>query len=943
MAIYHLETTPICRAKGQSAIAAAAYRAAEKLYDKNIDKMFDYRRKLGVDFKTILLPSGAASEFMCRAKLWNEAELRETRRNSRTAREFTISLPVELSNQVNIKMVEKFCQRHFADKGLACDICFHHLNSDNPHAHILTSTRELVGKEFTQKARWINSKSYLMDLRKDWEVCQNKELAIAGVDHTVTCESYKTRGLDIVGLDARFNKYDRTYVERLKQENTATILKNIDIIPSILTDMKAVITEYDINRFVDRNVSEEYIVEVKEKIYQSINLVELEKGKYTSISYFQREKELFENLDKIDNFDKSKFVEPKFVEEVSWDMGLSDEQERAVEYVTNTDSNIKNIQGYAGSGKSYTVKAIAKVFDQSGFRNRGLALSGQVADNLSKDCGISNSSTIASFLNGYEKGFEKIDKKTVLYVDEISLVGTVYSSRIIEIAHKHGAKLVNVGDDNQASAISAGGASRAIFDNTSSCTLSENRRQLDHLDKQATLDFSTGKTEKAIRYYHDKGAVIYHDTKKDLYSNITSQYVSHKSNDKSSVVLATTNNIVDQININIQHELKARGQLGDNHIHINGKNFYEKDRFMFLGNSRDLNIKNSNVGTIEKIKGNELQILLDGKEGRTINFNIQNYKSFDLGYSLTVHKAQGVSVDKVEYYLDQNTNNNLSLVGCTRHKEDLTVHCSKDLEKGIGNVEQLVKAVTKKSTKELVSDYEFKITKQYIDKNSELPIPIKQGKDLEQAIKLDIAIKQTTKELDIAKAKLQAATSYEQRIEYVDDVTTAQKAINTMESTKELYATNIDKHIDKLSLEDKYKNAFNEIKDADKKLKLEANREVQNIKNLEKIIKLDNQAKQTFKEAKYIKITTFKNYADFNAQYDVKKEKELKSKELFDERNELLKEFDKYKDVVSDKVKETDIYSKVNDINNIQLEHLQKEISQEKQIDNSMEMEFDYN
>ena len=154
--------------------------------------------------------------------------------------------------------------------------------------------------------------------------------------------------------------------------------------------------------------------------------------------------------------------------------------------------------------------------------------------------------------------------------------------------------------------------------------------------------------------------------------------------------MATTNNIVNQINLNIQNELKLRGQLGDNHIHINGKDFYEKDRFMFLGNSRELDIKNSNVGTIERIKGNELQIVLDGQDGRTINFNTQNYKNFDLGYSLTVHKAQGVSVDKVEYYVDQNTNTNLALVGCTRHKEDLTVHCSKDLEKGIGNVDQLV-------------------------------------------------------------------------------------------------------------------------------------------------------------------------------------------------------------------------------------------------------------
>lgn len=942
MAIYHLETKPICRAKGQSAVAAAAYRSAEKLFDKNINKMFNYRKKLGVDHKSLLLPHGAVNEFKYRAKLWNEAEKRETKRNARTAREFTISLPVELSNEVNIKMVEEFCKKNFADRGLATDICFHHLNSGNPHAHILTSTRELVGKEFTEKARWMDAKSYLINLRKDWEVSLNKELSIAGVDHTVTCESYKNRGLDIKGLDAKFNKYDRTYVERLKQENTATILNSIDTIPSILTEMKAVITAYDIDRFIDRNVSEEYIEEVKEKIYQSINLVELEKGKYTSISYFQREKELFENLDKIDNFDKSKFVESQFVENVSWNMGLSQEQQGAVEYTTNTDSNIKNIQGYAGSGKSYTVKAIAKIFDQSGFKNRGLALSGQVADNLSKDCNISNSSTITSFLNGYDKGFERIDKKTILYVDEASLIGTVDYSRIIEIAHKHGAKLINVGDDNQASAISAGGASRAIFDNTSSYTLSENRRQLDHLDKQATLDFSTGKAEKAIRHYHDKGAVIYHDTKEDLYSKITSQYVSHKDNEKTSVVLATTNSIVEQINLNIQQELKSRGQLGDKHININGKDFYEKDRFMFLGNSRELNIKNSNVGTIERIKGNELQILLDGKEGRRINFNTKNYKSFDLGYSLTVHRAQGVSVDKVEYYLDQNTNKNLSLVGCTRHKEDLTVHCSKDLEKGIGNVEQLVKAVTRKSTKELVSDYDYKITKQYIDKSTELPTAIKQGKDLEQAIKLDIAIKQTTKELDITKEKMKLATTYQERMKVVDDISDCKKAISTMQSSKELYSKNIDKDIAKLQLESDYKLAFKDVLDNDKKLQLEAKREAENIKTLEQVIKLDNQAKQAFKEAKELKVTSYKDFADFNAQSDTKSAKELESKALFDKRNELLEEFDKYKDLMSQEVKDLDSYSKVCELNDKQVEHMQKELTIEKEIDNSLEMEFEY-
>ena len=237
--------------------------------------------------------------------------------------------------------------------------------------------------------------------------------------------------------------------------------------------MKAVISDYDINKFVDRNVSEEYILEVKEQIYKSINLIELEKGKYTSLQYLAKEKKLFEHIVKIDIEDKSKAVSAKHIETVSSHMGLSEEQARALSYVTNTDSNIKNIQGYAGSGKSYTLKAIAKVYDQAGFKNRGLALSGVIADNLSKDCDISNSSTISSFINRYEKGYEKIDNKTILYIDEASLVGTSDYSKVVSFAKESGAKLISVGDDNQASAISAGGASKAIFENTTSCTLSE--------------------------------------------------------------------------------------------------------------------------------------------------------------------------------------------------------------------------------------------------------------------------------------------------------------------------------------------------------------------------------------------------------------------------------------------------------------------------------------
>lgn len=939
MAIYRLNTTIISRSHGKSAIASAAYRSGEKLYDRKLDKEFDYTKKLGVDGSKILLPENADDLFSDREELWNKVEESETRRNSQLAREVTLSLPTELSNEQKKELVEKFCVEKFTSKGLACDIAYHHLNSKNPHCHIMTTTREIEGAELTKKARWANTKDFLIDLRKDWEVSVNRELERNGIDHKVSCESYRSRGLNITGLSAKFNDYDRTYVERLKQENTAEILKNIDVIPSVLTDNKAVINDYDITKFVERNVSEEYISEVKEKIYESLNLVELEKGKYTSLEYLGKEKNLFENLEQIDTYDKSKIIESKFIERVSFEMGLSQEQERALEYVTSEDSNIKNIQGYAGSGKSYTVKAIAKVYEQSGFKNRGLALSGVVADNLSKDCDIANSSTIASFINSYENGYEKIDNKTVVFVDEASLVGTSDYEKITSIVKDNGAKLVNVGDDNQASAISAGGASRAIFNHTSSCTLSENRRQKDQLDKKATYDFSTGKTENAIRHYHDKGSIKYHATQEEMYESIVSKYIDNLESNKSSLALATKNEIVETLNLNIQNTLKENGYLGEQSFTTKNKEFYEKDRLVFLSNSRDLNVKNGSIGTIERIKGNEVQVLLDGKEQNRINFNIKDYKNFDLGYSLTVHKSQGVTVDDTQLYLDKDTNKNLTLVGCTRHRENLTIHCSKDLEKGIANLDQLIEASNRKSTKDLVSDYEYKITKQYIDKTSNLPNSIKQGRDLEQVIKLDIAIKQQNKELDIAKANMKVVNTQEERMKLLDDITDKQKAIISMTKTKELYSNNIENDMNKSKLESEYKDAFKDILDKDKKLKLEAKREAENIKTLEQIIKLDNQAKQVFKEAKNMKITNYKDFADFNAQAEAKKAKELESKDLFDKRNNLLKEFDKYKDMMSDKVKSMDSYNKVQQLNTKQLEYSQKEISNEKSLNRSLELE----
>jgi hypothetical protein len=63
LAIYHLTTKLIRRSQGQSAVAAAAYRAGEELWDEQLQKLFDYSRRHGVDQTDIVLPSLAQHEW----------------------------------------------------------------------------------------------------------------------------------------------------------------------------------------------------------------------------------------------------------------------------------------------------------------------------------------------------------------------------------------------------------------------------------------------------------------------------------------------------------------------------------------------------------------------------------------------------------------------------------------------------------------------------------------------------------------------------------------------------------------------------------------------------------------------------------------------------------------------------------------------------------------
>ena len=202
MAIYHLSASIVKRSAGRSVTAAAAYRAAAKIEDLTTGILYDYTRKQGVDYREIISPisiNTIGNEWLLdREQLWNKVEEIEKRKDAQLAREITIAIPTELDRASQIELVREYVRSNFVDRGMIADINLHHLDGNNPHAHILLTMRNLqtspAGEvEFGLKNTDWNSKDLLLTQRKSWEEVTNKYLA-RNSDLRIDCRSLEAQG-----------------------------------------------------------------------------------------------------------------------------------------------------------------------------------------------------------------------------------------------------------------------------------------------------------------------------------------------------------------------------------------------------------------------------------------------------------------------------------------------------------------------------------------------------------------------------------------------------------------------------------------------------------------------------------------------------------------------------------------------------------------------------
>lgn len=360
------------------------------------------------------------------------------------------------------------------------------------------------------------------------------------------------------------------------------------------------------------------------------------------------------------------------------------------------------------------------VWEAAGYRVRGAALSGIAAEGLEAGSGI-ESRTLASLERGWAAGIDLLARGDVLVVDEAGMVGSRQMARVLSAVQDAGAKLVLVGDPEQLQAIEAGAAFRAVAERVGSVEITSVRRQAAGWQQEATKELATGRTGAALERYEAAGMVRGHDTLEAARASVVASWQAGRAEGGATsgcrqIMLAHRRVDVRALNEAARSLRLEEGELDREKaltvLTAQGERvFAPGDRVYFLRNDRGLGVKNGTLGTVCSLSvddevGVVVSIRLDGARagevGRLVSVSLREYDALDHGYAATIHKAQGVTVDRAHVLATGSMDRHGAYVALSRHREAVSVHWARD---DVGDRDGLVRRLSRERLKDTTLDY----------------------------------------------------------------------------------------------------------------------------------------------------------------------------------------------------------------------------------------------
>ena len=414
MSLYHLSVKVISRGDGRSAVAAAAYRAGEKLTCDHYEKIQDYTKKSGVEFTNIYAPENTNPELLDRQTLWNTVEKVERRKDAVLAREFEIAFPCELNAEQRKQLLDELCQKLVEKYNVVVDAAIHAPHTDsgsderNYHAHIMFTTRainehgEFASKKYRDFSR-DNGTQTVCDWREDFADLCNKHLELAGFDERVDHRSYADQNKHY--LEPTVHEGPAVTAMRRNGIDTEISLKNDEI---KLRNADAIERHEQIIAGLDQEIIvPKYINDQINELENELRLTEAEEHELLAefASLDQEEEQLQIQQSQAIDYAYEQFLELQYKYEI---------------YARNY-YHFENIKNKAIADKQRERDKSVRYMQKLGYENDNLFISAVYANFVEKPVWFVSESDMSAFKHAQHKAF----KESV--IDDLRQIKRIYS------------------------------------------------------------------------------------------------------------------------------------------------------------------------------------------------------------------------------------------------------------------------------------------------------------------------------------------------------------------------------------------------------------------------------------------------------------------------------------------------------------------------------------
>jgi hypothetical protein len=373
---------------------------------------------------------------------------------------------------------------------------------------------------------------------------------------------------------------------------------------------------------------------------------------------------------------------------------LGDDQAEAVKTIAASGRQVDLLVGPAGAGKTTTLLALREAWEQNYGPGSvvGLAPSATAAKVLADDLGIPCENTAKWLADHNSKGTE-FPQGGLVIVDEAGLCGTLALDQIATCAEQQGAKLVLAGDWAQLQAVQAGGAFRLLAaDRDDAPELFDIHRFQHQWEKEASLLLRHGDTA-AIDAYINHGRIQEGDAA-DMQEAAYQSWLADLDAGLSSVLVAQDRETVTDLNVKARNQRIQEGLVAPTREAklADGSRVSKGDLIITRLNQRRISagrtgwVRNGDRWTVLAINPDgSMKARRAGYQfGATVTLPAAYVaEHVDLGYAITAHRAQGITVDTAHVIATEATTKENLYVALTRGKEANTAYVVLDSnEKG---------------------------------------------------------------------------------------------------------------------------------------------------------------------------------------------------------------------------------------------------------------------